>query len=399
MIYIIIFVSIVICGVGFTFFRRESIFPEYEINTKFLWNFNDSRIDNLCFIAISIVLFIMAATRDFTGYDWLNYHYFYDVLQRQEMPFFEALFHLYVEPGFSLLNIIIPDFYLLLLFVAIITVPVRLWAINKYSEAKYVSLLMYFTSIFLAYDMGIMRQAISISALFIGLQYIRDRKLLKFLLVILAGSFFHLSTLVFIPLYFVNFRNFSRKIIYIATGIALVFYFIDLSQVLAFFINLIHNEFITERLDEYLRYNNDLLLSLVKRIVILIFFVEFYKRYKVVDKMSLIFLNGYVLSVIFMAFLSSIPIFGERGAIGLYFLQIFIFAKLFAASPKWYMKVGVLAIVIALSLDTGISIIREGNMTHQIYTPYRSLIGHYWRVFFDMPLDRPDLIFWSPEIP
>jgi hypothetical protein len=68
----------------------------------------------------------------------------------------------------------------------------------------------------------------------------------------------------------------------------------------------------------------------------------------------------------------------------LYFLQIFIFAKIFTVSKKLYLKFGLLALIIALSIDTMMAIITEGNMTAQPYTPYRSLIGHYWRLHFGL---------------
>ena len=360
--------------------------PVKPRNTRFLINRNDSKIDNICFIAIGLVLLIMAATRDATGYDWLNYHYFFDRLHLLEKrySFVERLFLLYIEPGFSLLNMIMPSFIMLLIVVAVFSVPTKLWIINKYSEAKYISLLMYFAGIFLAYDMGIMRQGIAISIALMGLPFIKEKKLFKFLLIIFAGMMFHIATIFFVPLYFLNYRKYSRKTIYIVTLIALIFYFIDLSRIIVFFVYLINNEFFIDRLSEYIEYGNTLIMSLVKRIIVLIIFVEFYEYFKINDKMSRIFLNGYVLSIAMMAVFSSVPIVSGRGAMTLYFLQIFIFAKIFAVSNKLYLKFGLFALIIALSIDTMTGIITEGNMTAQPYTPYRSLIGHYWRLHFGL---------------
>ena len=191
MLYIIIFIFILVCHVVFSSWRETAPTLVKARRTKFLWNYNHSKIDNLCFLAICITLFIMASTRDYTGYDWLNYHFTFDYVKSREVPFFTRLFFYYLEPGFSLLNIISPNFFVLLFIVAAIGVPTKLWAINKYSEAKYITLLMYLCGLFLAYDMGIMRQSVSISMLFIGLQYIRDKKFLKFMICVIIGTLFH----------------------------------------------------------------------------------------------------------------------------------------------------------------------------------------------------------------
>ena len=406
MIYAIIFSLIVICQVVFMFWKKksptcadlpissesledspdsamQSLQPKpskrtvllNKIKPLLLYNPKDRKIENFCFIAFGIILLYMSSLRDGIGYDWDNYLNIFNAYRMWEMSLLEGFRLLNIEPGFAFLNMIIPNFHLLIFVIAIFSVSTKLWAISKYSEAKYISLLMYFAGIFIAYDMGIIRQAISISMLLIGLGYIRDRKLIKFLLVIIAGSLFHISTLIFIPLYFINYRRFSRITIYIVTAVALVLYFVDITQILVFVLNLFPIDFITQRLENYLDYETPLILSLAKRIVVLVVFVEFYERFKINDKMSRIFLNSYILSVVLMAVFSSIPHLGARGVMGLYFLQIFIFAKIFAVSDKRLIKLGLLAVIVALSIDTMSSIIIEGNATNQPYTPFRSYIG------------------------
>ena len=405
MLYAIIFSLIVACQVVFMFWKKKSptcaelpvpsgvhespdstTSSEPTVSSKravffnkikplLLYNPKDSKIENFCFIAFGLILLYMAALRDGIGYDWNNYLTVFHAFRIWEITVWESLRLFNIEPGFVLLNIFIPRFRILIFVIAVFSVSTKLWAINKYSEAKYISLLMYFAGIFLAYDMGIIRQAISISMLLIGLQYIRDRKLIKFLLIVALGTLFHITTLVFIPLYFINYRRFSRLTIYIVTAVSLVLYFVDLTYGLVFVLNLLPLDFITQRLDNYLDYDVNLIMSLAKRIVVLVIFVEFYERFKINDKMSRIFLNSYILSVVLMAVFSSIPHLGARGIMGLYFLQIFIFAKIFAVSDKKYLKLGLLAIIVALSIETMSSIIIEGNATNQPYTPFRSYIG------------------------
>jgi hypothetical protein len=273
---------------------------------------------------------------------------------------------------------------MMIFIIAVFSVLTKLWIINKYSEAKFISLLMYFAGIFIAYDMGIIRQGISISIFLISLQFIREQKLIKFLITVLIGAMFHFTSLIYILLYFINFRHFSRFKIYIAVAISMVFYFIDLTRIALFLLELMPFDGITERFLEYIEYDGGLLLSLAKRIFVLVVFVEFYERFKINDKMSRIFLNSYTLSVILMALFSTIPTLGARGVIGLYFLQIFIFAKIFAVSNKLWLKLGVFALVIVFSAETMYSIIREAEITSMIenignrpYIPYRSLI-QFW---------------------
>ena len=380
MIYAIVFILIVICQVFFLFWKKKSssteVLPVSRIKSLLLYNPNESKLENICFIAFGLILLYMAAFRDWIGYDWNNYLRIFHAFHRwEEQTFFDRLFFVEIEVGFALLNIIIPRFRILIFVIAIFSVPTKLWAINKYSEARFISLLMYFAGVFLAYDMGIIRQAISISLLLIGLQFVRDRHFFRFLLMILLGSLFHITTIIFIPLYFIHYIKFSRVKIYVVTALVLALYFVDLSRLLVLFLNLLPLDFITQRLEYYLDYETSLLMSLAKRVVVLIIFVEFYERYNIKDKMSRIFLNSYILSILIMAVFSSIPTLGARGVMGLYFLQVFIFAKIFAVSDKLYLKLGLFVIIIAFSIDTMTSIITEGNATYQPYTPFRSFIG------------------------
>ncbi|HCL03263.1 MAG TPA: hypothetical protein DHW61_12790 [Lachnoclostridium phytofermentans] len=236
--------------------------------------------------------------------------------------------------------------------------------------------MLYFTGVFLNFDMGVIRQGIAIAFGLFSIKYILERSFKKFIITILLGALFHVSILVFIPLYVLSYKQLSRKLIYITTFSTLVISILMCGDLLVKIINLVPAGMIKEKLLFYAAlYTGGGTISIIKRILFLVFFVEFYKRKQIDDKKSLIFLNGYFLSIIVMALFSSIDIIGGRGSIGLYFLQIFIFPTIMKNINTKIFRVILLGVLILMSIYTMKGIIDYGGISNQPYIPYRSILS------------------------
>ena len=99
---------------------------------------------------------------------------------------------------------------------------------KRYSSNYSLSLLLFFTlNIGLEFDL--MRNMKAILLILLSLQYIKQRNLLKFLLIIVAAFMFHRSALMFIPLYFMGNMELKEKKLSIFLIIINIFYFIDFS--------------------------------------------------------------------------------------------------------------------------------------------------------------------------
>lgn len=94
------------------------------------------------------------------------------------------------------------DTAFLFLVAIIIYIPVFV-AIYKMSKNPYMSILVYFAFSLFAYSLGIFRQMIAMSIVLCGVDFIRDRKLLKYLLLVVLAMTFHLTAVLAVVLYII----------------------------------------------------------------------------------------------------------------------------------------------------------------------------------------------------
>ncbi len=336
-----------------------------------LTEYKYKKITRYGFVFVSLVMILMAGIRDGVGYDFESYNNIYKMIKSNTLK----SANISVEPAYFLMNKICFNFQSVIFLSALIGVGIKILMINKYSDNKLISLIMYFTGVFIMYDMGVIRQGMSIAIALISIQYIEERNFVKFLFTIIIASLFHISILVFIPLYFISDQNFSRKFIYGTTIIVLIISLFDISGVILRIIETIKIPFISSKIAYYASYDTgNITLSLIKRVVFLIGFVEFFKFNNIKDGHQMIFLNGYFLSVLIMGSFSSIDILGSRGTMGLYFLQVFIFATILKYLNKKWIKLILLSIVVLLSINSMSTTIQDGDNSNQHYTPYKSII-------------------------
>ena len=60
---------------------------------------------------------------------------------------------------------------------------------------------------------------------------------------------------------------------------------------------------------------------------------------------------------------------------GLYFMQVFLFAIMMKRTEKKPLKLAIFAVVILLSINTMMGPINHGNSSNQPYTPYKSIFS------------------------
>ncbi|MGG1676530.1 EpsG family protein [Neobacillus sp. NRS-1170] len=327
------------------------------------------KIENIWFFSVSFVLFLFAALRDGIGFDFKNYRKIFRLVKHHESVW-------NIEPGFYLINYLCGNFHWVIFISALLAIPLKIFVINKYSEDKLLSLFIYFTGVFIMYDMGVIRQGISIAIAFFSIQYILNRSLIKFLAVILLASSFHVTALVFIPLYFISSSRFTRKAIYGILIVLLAFSLFDIGKyILITVFNLLPFEMIVKKVNYYANINTaNITLSLLKRMVLFIICVEFFIRKGINDAKSLLFLNGFFLSIILMGLFSSIDTIAGRGVAGLQFFQIFLIPILFTQLKTKIRKLGLLVVIVVMAINTMMGPINQGNRIKQPYTPYDSIL-------------------------
>lgn len=140
------------------------------------------------------------------GSDWRAYEYQYTLIAEKNAN----LDDFKKEPGLLVLFYVAYflhiDFWILWIIIKIFCFYVTIKVLNFYSNGNYSIALLFFIcycALFYYID-NPMRNLIS-SVIFMGLgyKYIYEKKILKFLGVVLLASFFHLSVLLLLPVYFI----------------------------------------------------------------------------------------------------------------------------------------------------------------------------------------------------
>jgi hypothetical protein len=166
-------------------------------------NFILSNLKDKIFQVIFVVfLILLVGLRYNVGTDWYEYEALYYQLNYQNLVqsklgfLFSLVLVLFKSIG---LNFIAFSFVLfsvsLLLFER---------TINSFSKNYFFSFFLYLNTVFLIFHINGIRQGLALSIIFYSIKYIFNNKKNKFLFSVLFASFFHLSAILFLPIYWLK---------------------------------------------------------------------------------------------------------------------------------------------------------------------------------------------------
>lgn len=324
-----------------------------------------------CYI-FGIVLFVLAAFRNNVGYDYQNYKLWYDFARRFQGNFMNVASSISVEWGFLFLMMIMPSYRMLVFSIAAAAVALKTIYINKEADARMVCMIIYFMGIFLFCDMGVIRQGLSISVLLYSIKYAINKDIVKFGLLILLASLFHVTALLFIPMYFIADHKYTKKQYYIVAGVSMALFIRIRSDIVIKVAKSIPVELLRTKVVYYATlYHKGILerityTTMLKRILVLILFVELLNR-KNNDEKTVFYLNAYTLSIFIMGLCRNLnAIFAGRGTQALYFMQTFLFAKIMHNTKKTAYRFALLMLIIFLFAPNFLNLLGEDSP----YLPY-----------------------------
>lgn len=340
-----------------------------ELNERKYWH-----VESFMIILATILLIIIAGFRYDTGYDYYSYEQIYKDIIGMNNNMGKIINNGQVEPAYALVNWLFSYGFKLCIFViALLGVIPKMIYYYKLEHHRFFCVWLYFATIFIFYDMGVIRQGISIGILYYSIRYIEERKKWKFFFLVVLAAMFHLSAVFFLPMYWIKNRRCSRKIYYGGAAIALFFSTGIIRDLLFKLVMYIPSAFVSYKLGYYLSLTQaNMMTSLIKRIFILVIFVEFFCRSQDENSKARLYINGYALSVVLTGIFSSMETIGGRGVASLYYLQIFIFAEMLKGTKSRIVKAGIWAMVILLFLSSMRGVINSASITP--YIPYRNWI-------------------------
>jgi len=170
-----------------------------------------------------ITLIIFAAFRaEGIDNDYKGYIEYYDTITNGQI--------LIVEPSFMALSYavkyIFNNVFFIFLFYALLGGTLKLIAIRQLTELKFLTLLVYFSSYFLLFEMTQIRAGVAAGALLLCIKPMQERRLGKFLLFAFIAFLFHYSALVIFPLYFISPNKINTKLYLALVPAAYIMYFL-----------------------------------------------------------------------------------------------------------------------------------------------------------------------------
>ncbi len=159
-----------------------------------------------------LVLWLFVGTRFETGNDWMEYK-----LRFSQVPLlFEGSYEgLRMEYGYLFVNSLVKTFggtvWDVFLLMAGLTLFILFRSVRLYTPWVFLAIFIYFRYGYLQCNMMFVRQGLVISIFLYALQFIEQRRWWRYCFLIVLSSFFHLSAVLLLPLYFFLNKEYSTK--------------------------------------------------------------------------------------------------------------------------------------------------------------------------------------------
>ena len=197
-------------------------------------------------VAVFILFSLIQGLRAYSvGNDTNNYIRFFEL--SKDMSLIDVILtrQWTIEPGFGLLIKISsalnfsPQLYLLL--VAIIINGGLMYCIYKNSDNPFASVMIFMGVEFFTLSFTALRQMIAVIIILNSYHFIKQRKLIKFIIMVLLAATFHKTALIFLPVYFLKDIKINLKTIYIGIALLLIAQLIAV-PIVTFLTKLIYTE-------------------------------------------------------------------------------------------------------------------------------------------------------------
>ena len=311
-----------------------------------------------------ILLILFAGFRsDKVGADYETYEMLYQSIQSSSDLFANPLQFFgnsKLEPSFLIISSFIKAHFndgikVLIFLYAILGISLKIKAIQKTSDYKLLSLLIYFSSIFFLHDMNQIRAGVAIGFLLLSIPYIVEKNFKMFFFLLLIAVFFHYSAIIFGLFYFVNNKKLNQTFYILILIIPIIFCLLKLDV-----INLLCKfEFgiFSEKIREYSELQktahskiNIFNFGILLQIVVSLFFIKNAKKSK--NKYAVILTKISCFGVAFFYLFSSAPVIAFREFELLSCVQIFLIPlSIDLVKPKVFAQLFVVVISLAYFLN------------------------------------------------
>lgn len=272
--------------------------------------------------------------RGFIGWDWTNYYKLF-----QETPsifdrrFLKVVKETFIEKGFitylALLKQIWNNYHFFIFFNTVVDVLILNFFLKKYVFNYALGFLAFIIMGGFFMETDLLRNAKSIALFLLSIKYLRDRKIFPYFLINIIGMQFHLSAILYLPLYFFLHKKIPRYlfVIIFITGNLIFLFKVQYIKPIVFFLT----SLVGGKLSYLARLYFDssyvtaygISIGYIERVIMGILVIVCYERILKQTRYAVVFLNAFILYFILFFY------FGEAGIIAGRLGELFIFSYWF----------------------------------------------------------------------
>ena len=274
-------------------------------------NLSNDRNVNLKVVLCSIIgvqLFLISALRYNIGTDDKTYKRMF-----LEIAGIKNFFSYPIEKGFGAINWVIGQFthnyQWMLAVMALLTILCVSVAVYRYAKYPVLTFFLYVTMSFYYSSMCLIRHGLAIAISFLGLKYIKEKCLWKYLVIVLLAALIHYSALTMLPIYFIANIDFNVKQMFSLSALILLIYlFVDkIFLTLATVIPKYKDVYVSqEGIDNYLQGMS--WKSMIVCVLVFILMMIFKKQLLSMSRENLIFINISFFAVLISLFQTKVNV-------------------------------------------------------------------------------------------
>lgn len=181
----------------------------------------NERKKHMLFVFSIILLIGFLGLRGFIGWDWWAYYPSYNNLPggfNYEIGY-EIWSNIFYKMGLS--------YHHFTFINTVVDILILAYVLKKYSKYPIFSMFLFLAVQGLSFEVDLLRNAKAVLLFIISIQFIKERKLIPFLILNILGMTFHMSSVIYLPMYFILNRNYSRKIILPLIILGNIYYLFD----------------------------------------------------------------------------------------------------------------------------------------------------------------------------
>lgn len=177
---------------------------------------NHEKLNKIYCVLVTIILILLSGLRSYQmGQDPKTYKFLFEYFKQFSVK--EIILMNHTEKGYVILENIIGGifggFQWHMIIIAIIyTVPIAI-LVKRYSQNPWISFFVFLGFGFFTDSLTALRQTVAVGLTVLAFLCIRNKKLIKYFILVFIASTFHIDALAFIPIYWFRKVKFNNKII------------------------------------------------------------------------------------------------------------------------------------------------------------------------------------------